>query len=712
MEFYTSFCENRPIRLSEETRDFAYRSLYGHEYGLETRKVPCIALDDTGDFYSLSAIKKYDLAVRRIALESPLRICENERISCAATLGDAIDHWLPATFGGQHFFLGISHLTIGFSDVLSIGINGIREKVEIQLQNTDDSKRKAFYESCVSSIESFEIWINRYREVLAALGGYENNLKNLSTVPFSPAKTFHEALQSIWATFAFCRLCGCWPGIGRLDMILWPYLERDLENGVINLSEARELLAHFFIKGCEWITGEAGESGDAQHYQNIVLSGCDENGNDVTNEVTYLILDIVEELGISDFPISVRISERSSEKLIRRISEVMRYGNGVIAVYNEDTVINALIGNGYSLEKARGFANDGCWEVMLPGMTYFTYIPFDGVSILQKSTLGSYAENIEYDSFEKLYSRYISDIEAQVLDIFNDRTESLKSKDKVSYAWNESVPCTFISLLEEGCIEKGMSYTDGGPLYTVFSPHFGGLSDVVNSLFAIKKLVWDEKKISFPDLLNALSSNWEGYEDIRRYALSAFEYFGNDNDEADLIARRLLCDFGSICKKLEERAPFKFPAGVSTFGRQIGWASSRAALPCGHKAGAVLSNNISPTPGTAMKGATAIINSYCKIDFDSIPCGTALEVRLLPDDVKGESGLNALCGLLKAFCALGGFFMQIDVADSAILRDAQSNPENYPSLAVRVAGWSARFVTLEKEWQDMIINNIEKKDGT
>ncbi|MBR6676517.1 MAG: hypothetical protein IKL24_04210, partial [Clostridia bacterium] len=592
--------------------------------------------------------------------------------------------------------------TIGFQEVLNIGLIGIKKKI------LSISKNTVFYESCISSIDSFEIWINRYREALSALEGYEDNFKVLSTVPFLPATSFHEALQSIWSVFAFCRLCGCWPGIGRLDMLLGPYLDRDLKNGIITLSKARELIAHFFIKGCEWITGEGTVSGDAQHYQNIVLGGSDEEGNDVTNVVTYLILDVVEELGISDFPISVRISERTSEQLITRISEVMRYGNGIIAVYNEDAVIEALTNNGYSEAEARGFANDGCWEVMLPGKTYFTYIPFDAVAILQKETLASYNDDTRFDSFEELYLRYICDIEKQVESIFNGRIESLKNKMQVSYAWNESVPCTVISLFVEGCIEKGLSYTDGGPLYTVFSPHLGGLADVANSLYAVKKLVWDEKKISFEGLMTALSQNWEGYEDIRRYALSSFEYFGNDNDEVDGMANRLLGDFGSICRRLESGAAFKFPAGVSTFGRQIDWAKSRWALPCGHKAREILANNFSPTPGTALKGATAVINSYCKIDFNNIPCGTALEVRLLPDDVKGDVGLNALCTLLKAFCSLGGFFMQIDVADSAVLRDAQENPEKYPALAVRIAGWSARFVTLEKEWQDMVIDNMEK----
>ena len=153
---------------------------------------------------------------------------------------------------------------------------------------------------------------------------------------------------------------------------------------------------------------------------------------------------------------------------------------------------------------------------------------------------------------------------------------------------------------------------------------------------------------------------------------------------------------------------FRFPPGVSTFGRQIEWRNYRYALPCGQLAGSVLANNTSPTPQTAFKGPTAIINSYCKADLSKITNGAALDIRIMPKDVKGEEGISVLSSLIKAFCRQGGFFMQIDVADSQILREAQRSPEDYPALAVRIAGWNARFVTLSKEWQDMVIDNMKK----
>ncbi|MBQ4066652.1 MAG: hypothetical protein IJD22_03290, partial [Clostridia bacterium] len=405
---------------------------------------------------------------------------------------------------------------------------------------------------------------------------------------------------------------------------------------------------------------------------------------------------------------SVRIGKNSPERHIRRAAEVMRYGNGVIAIYNEDKVIEALQKNGYSPEDARCFANDGCWEVMLPGKTYFTYHPFDALALLQKKTLNCYSEDICFSSFEELYKSYISDLRAEVSGIHEICQKKLRSKGKLSYEWNESVPCTVISLFEDSCIKKGISYTDGGTEYYLYSPHLGGLSDTANSLYALKKLVFDENKVSFSEFMKILSKNWDDAEALRHYALTAFEYYGNDNDEVDSIAAKLLSDFADICNELEGTSTFKFPAGVSTFGRQIEWRSYRYALPSGQLAGSVLANNMAPTPQTAFAGPTAIVNSYCKADLSRISNGAALDIRIMPKDVQGEIGINMLCSLIKAFCVQGGFFMQIDVADSQILREAQKSPEDYPALAVRIAGWNARFVTLSREWQDMIINNIEK----
>lgn len=695
----------RTIRLSEETRKFAFESL-NHKYGKDTWDTPAVSMDDYDNFDSLTPLQKYDAMIAKITSTAPVRICEGEKISGAATLGIAIKHTIPATFNGNTLYSSISHLTIDFKTVLKKGVNFIQKQAEEALKKYKGTEKELFIQSCLHCLGCIRAWHNRYLQQLENKSQYKANYENLKNVPFEPAKNFSEAVQSIWFTFAFVRLCGNWPGIGRIDWLLGDYLEKDLADGTLTLDEAREILAHFFIKGCEWIRGEECGSGDAQHYQNIVLGGIDEDGKDATNQVTYLVLDILEELGISDFPTTVRINKNTDNKLLKRVAEVIRLGGGVIAVYNEDLIIESLVEYGYELKEARKFANDGCWEVQIPGKTFFTYIPFDSLQILQGETLANYNNDISFTDFKALYDKFIRDLKCTVEKLITKRNTDnfiytgVPTRD---WNWKPNIPCTVVSLFEQGCIEKGASYFEGGPIYNIVSPHIGGLPDTVNSLYAIKKLVFDEQKVSFSELMNILKNNWEGYEQLRQYALNKYAYFGNDNDEVDMIAKNIINDFSDICDNASSYSAYNTPAGISTFGRQLEWSLHRMATPYGKKAHDILSGNFSPTPGTDKEGATAIIKSYCKADLKRTVSGAALDIKLLPSAVNGENGIEAIISLIKGFVTLGGHFMQLDIADAELLKEAQLHPENYQNLSVRVSGWNARFVTLNKEWQDMII---------
>ena len=276
MEFYTQNGRKRPVRLSEATRKFAFDSL-NRKYGLETLETMSVSLDDIENYESLTELEKYNHAIMRIAKEAPVRICEGERVSGAATLGWAIHHKVPATYRDTPLCRSQSHVTVDFETVLKKGVNSIKREAEASYLKYKNTNREPFAASCLISLEAFEIWHGRYIEALERLGGYEANIRNLGRVPFEGATSFYEAVQSLWFTFAFLRVCGNWPGIGRIDMLLGDYLKNDLENGTITLDEAREILAHFFIKGCEWNNGQYIGSGDAQHYQNILLGGIDPN---------------------------------------------------------------------------------------------------------------------------------------------------------------------------------------------------------------------------------------------------------------------------------------------------------------------------------------------------------------------------------------------------------------------------------------------------
>lgn len=703
---------DRPIRLSDNVRRLAFRGING-EFGQSMTTLDT-DLVDIANVAGLTKYEKYAVAIEFIAKNAPLRYDSEEMLLGAATLSAAKLHEVPVYYNGKAVFTGSSHVTCGFDRMLKIGFSALEKEIYLRMEDPELNKeQRVFLNALMSCLNSFRHWHRRYIQLIQdkienacceERPIFQRVLENAQRVPENPPTCFREAVQSLWFMFSFLRLCGNWPGIGRIDLMLGEYLHKDLDEGKITLDEAREVLAQFWIKGCEWIDGKnTGGSGDAQYYQNIVLGGIDEYGNEVTNEVTFLVLDIVEELGISEFPVAVRINGNTKEQLFTKIAEVQRLGGGIVGVYNEELIIKSMVDFGYSLEEARRFANDGCWEVQVPGKTCFAYNPVDVLRVLQGDVLKLHTseEADNFETFEALYKKFQEMLKVRL----NEVQRNIDSFALGGYRHpGENSPAPLISLFTGGCIEKARDYYDRGAVYTVMSPHAGGIPDTANSLLAIKRLVFEERKIGLPRLITILRNNWEGEENLRRYSAQMVDYFGNDSEESNQMTKRVYDDFLTIIAEVPERNGILRPPGISTFGRQIEWRWERGATADGHFHGEILSGNLSPAPGTDKKGATAIIRSHCLLDLSRLTNGTALDIKLLQDTVRGPRGLAVLIALMKGFISLGGFFMQTDIIDNAILLEAQKNPEKYQHLAVRVSGWSARFVTLSREWQEMIIN--------
>jgi formate C-acetyltransferase len=680
-------------RLPAETRHLAARVLAG-EYGREMANAT-FSLSPADD--ALPPELRSARAIRLIAEQAPLRIRPDERLAGSAPLLKAVFHQRPCLKERS-----TSHTTIGFERALREGIGGYRARIaERRERNGLSEAQREFLQAMEECIDAMGVWHTRLLAGLDELGLTEVRSR-LVRVPEAPPQTFGEAVQALWFLWEFQRLCGNWSGLGRMDKMLGPYLARDLAEGRIDLDDARDLLAHFWIKGAEWMgakNGQVGSSGDAQFYQNVILGGVDETGEPIVNEVTYLILDIVEELHISDFPVAVRVHSQTPDELWRRIAEVQRLGGGIVSIYNDDVVIPALVGFGYPIGEARDYTNDGCWEVLIPGRTAFGYRPFDLLPAVQKALgLDSDAEPPDDQTFETVYARFHAAM-AQLLE---------ESWDQCGDSFQTGQPSPLLSLLVDDCIERAQPYHGRGARYSVRSPHAGGMPDAANSLRAIQVLVYEQKRLTLPEFVRILRAEWEGHEELRREISRDLVLYGNDDPQADAMLRRVFDDYTALCASQPERNGVRMPAGISTFGRELQFRDGRTATPFGAKRGDILAPNLSPTPGTDRKGPTAIVNSLTKVDFTRLPCGTPLDLKLHPSAVAGKAGLTALVALLRSFVARGGFYLQLDVADAATLRDAQKRPELYPNLSVRVSGWSARFTTLSREWQEMIIQRTEQ----
>ncbi len=706
----------RPIRLSEATREWCAETLEG-KIGEEIKKTPFVTMDDIEGFESFHKYQQFDLCIDRIARESRIFIRENELLVGSATLFSASWAQVPAQYKNNYVMIGTNHTTYNFGKVLKLGLDAYQQEIDERIKQGADDIGMRLLISALSTISSIRVWHSRYMAEL------ENRIANASSesqkihytavrdnlkdMPFKPAKTFRQAMQSLLFTVEFTRLCGNFSGIGKMDRMLEPYLKNDLEKGIITMDGARELMANFFIKAAEWTTlDKTAAGGDGMYFENIVLAGIDAQGNETAGIATSLILETVEELPIGDCPIAVRLNKNSPEWLLRKCAEVTRHGVGVVAVYDEETVIRSLEKMGYPREEAINFSNDGCWEILIEGKTLFGYYPMDAMPALQRDTLRldkTDEPSRSFDSYQQIVDETKHNIH-KMIDHYNILADGwcIRSDNPVYVSG-------VASLFVDGCIEKATDYWASGPVYANLSPHFGGLGDIANDLYAIKKIVYEQQLLSIEELISILKENWEGHESLMKYFRDTLRYYGNDNDEVDDIMADLVSDFADYTNSCNvNRKQLRRSPGISTFGRQVSeWREERFATASGRQKWDILSGNISPAPMTDYNGPTAIIKSCCKCALDKLGGGTALDINLEPYTIKGEEGVEAIIALYRGFVNLNGYFMHVNVVDPAELEDAVIHPEKHQNLTVRVSGWSSRFITIEASWQKMIIERAK-----
>jgi formate C-acetyltransferase len=539
-------------------------------------------------------------------------------------------------------------------------------------------------------------------------------------VPAHAPRNFHEALQIYWFVHlgTITELNG-WDAMnpGHLDQHLFDFYQKDLAAGVLDRDWAKELIECLWIKfnnhpAPPKVGVTAQESGTYNDFTNINIGGLKADGCDGVNEVSYILLEAVDELHLLQPGSNVQISHKTPHRFLRAACKVIRKGYGYPAVFNADQVIMEQIRAGKSLEDAREGGCSGCIETGAFGkeayiLTGYLNIPKileltlnNGVDPLTGQAVGlPTGDATDFKEFEDLYTAFVTQLNCMVdLKIrVNNRLEQMYATD---------APAPFLSVVIADCIAKGKDYNNGGPRYNTNYIQCCGIGTVTDSLSAIKKHVFENKSTTLKDLRQALACNFVDQEALRLRLLNKTPFYGNDDDEADAIMQRVYADlFKAIDGKPNTKGGSYHLNMLSTtchvyFGKMLGASAN------GRHAGLPISDGTSPSHGADRRGPTAVIKSLAKMD-QAKSGGTLLNQRFLPSVVKDQEGIEKLCHLIRTYFNLGGHHIQFNIVDSQTLRQAQKTPDDYRDLLVRVAGYSDYFVDLDADHQEEIIARTE-----
>ncbi|MDD3105386.1 MAG: glycyl radical protein [Bacteroidales bacterium] len=535
-------------------------------------------------------------------------------------------------------------------------------------------------------------------------------------VPANAPATYREALQMYWFVHlgTIMELNG-WDAMnpGHLDQHLEPFFLKELESGTLSQTEARELMACLFIKinnhpAPPKVGVTARESGTYNDFTNINIGGVRPDGTDAVNPVSYIMLETLGELHLLQPGASAHIASCTPDRFVLESCRVIRKGYGYPSLFNPDVYIKELTRQGKSIRDAREGGCSGCIEVGAFGKEAYLLTGYLNVAKILEVTLNNgidpltgkkicpeTGDPVQFDSFETFYEAFIKQLN-HVIDTkirVNHHIERLTAR---------MTPAPFLSVLMDDCIEKGKDYYDGGPRYNTSYIQCTGLGTVTDSLSAIKKHIYEDRKWSMKELLQVLSQNFKDHEPMRQFLLNRTPFFGNDDDYADSLAVRLYEDmFRAIDGKPNSRGGV-FHMDLLSTTCHVYFGSVTGALPNGRIAGRSLSDGTSPSHGADTNGPTAVIRSLSRLDQEKSG-GTLLNQRFSPSMMKTDRDLEKLASLIRCYFESGGHHIQFNVVDTQTLRKAQKEPELYRDLMVRVAGYSDYFNHLAPALQEDII---------
>jgi formate C-acetyltransferase len=625
------------------------------------------------------------------------------------------------------------HITPGLDDVISQGIVGIRRRIEDRLsdfrpESPDSMKQKLFWESALIACEAILAYPKRYRDAAEDIAKSSDDAQKaaelreaaevLRIVPEYPATTFREALQSFWIVYILVTLemGGCVPGgglgLGRIDQFLYPYYAKDIEEGRLTREEALELMELFLLcfRHVDYYTGHQPFTPGSQ----ASLGGVTPAGADASNELTLLIMEASLRIAMPAPYISLRLHKDAPERYWQAASNYIAGGLGFPLV-NDEVLVPAMLRHGRSLEDARDYICSCCYENTIPGREAFhpnaSYLNLPLVLELAlnggKSLLTN--EQLGFDTPDSEDFRSFSDVMAsfeQQLHYVCDRLVSLVNYLDESHVANRRYPT--MSLFMDDCIAKGKDVCAGGCHYNMTGCIVAGLPNVVNSLMAIKEGVFSKKQMTMPELIAALSADFDGYEQLRRQLLAAPKW-GNGDNKVDVLAKQVTDMLYSEFRHRTNPRQGRWQLALYSFVANLSLGTAVGASADGRYAKTRLTRNLNPSWGTDRQGPTGILRSLSNIDFTKFPNGSSLDLRFDPVPLLTNEGRTKFAGFLKAFVELGIMTMQVSMVDEETLRKAQQHPENYPHLMVKVAGYSARFIDLAAEEQEEIIRRTTQR---
>ena len=683
---------------------------------------------------------------------------------------------------GNYFYNGVGHVTVDYKKVLEIGYKGIiaetkKALAECDVAAPDYATRSAFLEAVIISCEAAITFAKRYSEYAYQLAqncgdsARKQELliisENCANVPENGAKTFYEACQSFWFIQLLIQTESSGHSIspGRFDQYMYPYYKKDLDEGKITREFAQELMDCIWVKLNDFtkVRDKASAEGFAGYslFQNLIAGGQTRDGRDATNDLSFMSIEATMHVLLPQPSFSVRVWNGTPHEFMIKAGELTRTGVGLPAYYNDEVIIPALVNRGLTMEDARDYNIIGCVEPQVAGKTDGWHdAAFFNMCRIIELVFSNGIDNGErisvetgdvenFKTFEEFFDAYKAQMEYMIKLMVN-------ADNAIDMAHMIRCPLPFQSCMVSDCIGRGKSMQEGGAIYNFTGPQGFGIANMADAFYVIKKLVFDEKKITLKEFKEALADNYgrsvdekqattitteivrqlvssgkqvsndEIAEIFKKVASSGIDAekkakydrllemidelpkFGNDNEEIDMLAREVAYTYTRPLEKYENPRGGKYQAGLYPVSANVPLGAQTGATPDGRFAFTPVADGVSPCAGRDINGPTAAANSVSRLDHFIASNGTLFNMKFHPSALKGRAGLESFVSLIRGYFDQKGSHMQFNVVSRETLKDAQKNPEKYKSLVVRVAGYSALFTTLSKSLQDDIINRTEQ----